>query len=258
MKAFLSVSQLKGNARESLLMTLNTAVLSNLLYFMIFGFLVRAEQSILPGNADKAFLIEFVCLAAVFLFMGVLRAGLESVYLKIAYGQKPRIRDLFSCIRDFADKALIVRAVTAGIPYLGLLPAALYYHVSLGRLSFSQLTELEPAGIIRIFGKYSAMLILPLVLLLAVETIYGIVYYVMLDYPELSAGQTLSRARELTRGHRRRLLKLHLSFILLYLLCFFSMGMAVLWLLAYHMEATAAFYKDRMTVRKTDGSLREE
>jgi uncharacterized membrane protein len=253
MKAFLSVSQLKGNARESLLMTLNTAVLANLLYFLIFGLLIQAEQSILPKNADTALLIEFVLLALVFLFMGVFRAGLELVYLKIAYGIKPRVRDLFSCVRENADKALAVRAVTAGIPYLGLLPAALYYHMALGRLTFSQLQEVDLTELVRILGRYSVLLILPLVLLLAVETIYGIVYYVMLDYPELTARQTLARARELTRGHRGRLLKLHLSFILLYLLCFFSMGMAVLWLLAYHVEASAAFYKDRMTVRNHNG-----
>ncbi len=243
------IADLKADARVSLLNGLQVTVLCNMLYLTVFGFLTRAEQAVIPRQPGIAFfLLDFAAWLAVVLFMGVLQAGLTSVYLKLIFGERAGITDLFSCVRHLADKAVILRLVTYGIPYLCILPAMLFLFFA-AYVDGSEGYLLTGSGTQMLAG-YVLLLLIPVIAAVMVLVNYGIACFVLLDYPDLSAREVLRASQRMMRGHGGRYLRLQLSFLPLYLLSALSFGMASFWVMSYHYAANAAFYRDIVTPGK--------
>ena len=85
-------------------------------------------------------------------------------------------------------------------------------------------------------------------LLIAVSIRFSIVYYMMLDFPDLSVPEVLRASSRLLQGHVMEFVKLALSFIPLGLMSLISMGIAGFWVKAYEYAAYAAFYKKLITM----------
>ncbi len=73
---------------------------------------------------------------------------------------------------------------------------------------------------------------------------YAMTSYILAENPEMSAGEAISRSKEMMKGNKWRLFCLHLSFIGWSILCIFTLGIGTLWLTPYMEAATAAFYRD--------------
>ncbi|MBO5564783.1 MAG: DUF975 family protein, partial [Lachnospiraceae bacterium] len=226
----LSVREIKSDARVSLLTSIHVCALANMLFLSFFGLLLQVEEAALPSRDGVWFFVSMAAYLVVAIFMGVFQGGLSLMYLKAAFSERPRLSDLFVCVAASPDKMIIIRTVLFGAPYLILFPAALY---------------LMKTGSVN--GVYVGFLFLALFEGIAVHLIYGLSYFVALDFPEISARQALVESKRLTSGYRKELLKLHASFIPLYLLGILSFGLAEFWITAYHQAALAAFYKRRIT-----------
>ncbi len=73
---------------------------------------------------------------------------------------------------------------------------------------------------------------------------YALTPYILLDNPKLSTVEAIHLSREMMFGYKGKLFLLLLSFIGWGILCLFTCGIGVLWLLPYISSSLAAFYED--------------
>ena len=73
---------------------------------------------------------------------------------------------------------------------------------------------------------------------------YAMTGYILSEHPELTAGEAISRSKDMMEGNRWRLFCLQWSFIGWDILCLFTLGIGNLWLSPYKQAATAAFYRE--------------
>ena len=100
----------------------------------------------------------------------------------------------------------------------------------------------------------AGLLIMILSSLLAVVTLgigaiilnyaYGMVPYLLHDYPELTPREAMKISREMMRGQKWNLFVLDLTFIGWIILAFFTAGLGILFVQPYMLTARAAFYED--------------
>ena len=73
---------------------------------------------------------------------------------------------------------------------------------------------------------------------------YALTPYIIMDEPELTARQAITRSCEIMEGRRWKLFCLYLSFIGWGILSVLTFGIGFLWLLPYMNASFAAFYED--------------
>ena len=73
---------------------------------------------------------------------------------------------------------------------------------------------------------------------------YALTPYILLDEPELTARQAITRSCEIMEGRRWKLFCLYLSFIGWGILSILTFGIGFLWLAPYMNASIAAFYED--------------
>lgn len=73
---------------------------------------------------------------------------------------------------------------------------------------------------------------------------YGMVPYLLRDYPELGVREALRTSKEMMKGHKWDLFVLDLSFIGWLLLGIMTAGIGLLWVAPYMDTTHAAFYED--------------
>ena len=73
---------------------------------------------------------------------------------------------------------------------------------------------------------------------------HAMVYYLLIDNPQLSPVDLIARSKELMTGKKWRLFKLDMSFAGWYLLSLLTGGILLLFVVPYHQTARAAFYED--------------
>ena len=78
---------------------------------------------------------------------------------------------------------------------------------------------------------------------------YSMAYYIKLDHPEYTPTEAITESRRLMDGNKMRLFCLHLSFIGWAIVCFFTLGIGMLWLIPYMNAANAEFYQDLVMAR---------
>ena len=73
---------------------------------------------------------------------------------------------------------------------------------------------------------------------------YALTPYIIMDEPELTARQAITRSCEIMQGRRWKLFCLYLSFIGWGILSILTFGIGFLWLVPYMNASVAAFYED--------------
>ena len=73
---------------------------------------------------------------------------------------------------------------------------------------------------------------------------YALTPYILLDEPELTAKQAITRSCEIMQGRRWKLFCLYFSFIGWGILCLLTFSIGFLWLVPYMNASVAAFYED--------------
>lgn len=79
---------------------------------------------------------------------------------------------------------------------------------------------------------------------LYIDSTYAIVYFLLLDYPNLSVTEIWKRSAQLMKGNRLRYIGLQFSFFPWILLCLCSLGIGMLWITPYMTATISAFYLD--------------
>lgn len=73
---------------------------------------------------------------------------------------------------------------------------------------------------------------------------YAMTEYVLADYPELSYNAAIERSMAMMKGHKMELFLLTLTFIGWWIVCAFTLGIAMLWVHPYFNVTVAKFYED--------------
>jgi uncharacterized membrane protein len=72
---------------------------------------------------------------------------------------------------------------------------------------------------------------------------YSMSYYILRDNPDIGVLEAITRSRKMMLGHKRQLFSLCISFLGWGLLCVFTLGIGLLWLVPYISLSLANFYE---------------
>lgn len=86
---------------------------------------------------------------------------------------------------------------------------------------------------------------------------YALTPYILLDEPELTARQAITRSCEIMEGRRWKLFCLYLSFIGWGILSILTFGIGILWLVPYMNASVAAFYEDARAEYEAENSIEQ-
>jgi len=242
-------SQLKQEAKQALAGKWMTAIGMTLLT----GLITYSLSYTNPQN--PSIIITFTSLVATVLNV-IFNVGLLSFFMKICCGQKQDagFKDLFYGFQNHPGKAILLYLLNT----LYLLPGTLIYAIlcfvflfvtfASSGVSFDTLLTdniyvdtTMLAGFVVIFLMLT---ILYIVYAVYIQATYGLVYFLLLDYPDLSATQIWKRSAQLMKGHRLRKIGLELSFIPWMLVSMFTLFIGLLWVGAYMNATYTEFYLD--------------
>lgn len=228
---------IKGEARQSLLGHLPIAVGANALYLFLSVALTFLGGYAIPGSGLLVAAATSVILFLIDLVVGTLDYGLCAIYMGLQYRRVPTLADLFLGFRENSFTILKVQAVLSAIELVIGLPITVLSAIYLDSWT-THLHIMAPVYLLTIAAD------------LVIDLIYSLVWFILLDYPDLTWREVLSGSRRLMHGNKRVLCYIWISLIPLYLLSVISFGIAALWVLAYQHAAVAAFYRGLVNARK--------
>lgn len=238
---------LKGNLSWSVGAVFVFCILETLLILVDYG-AQEVSYSLLwdtPMQYIPDYVIEFLG----DLVLGLLCYGLSSIFLLLQYGQPTGFSDLFRGFRENTGTIMLVQlayVLMTKVAHLPLYMVSEYYHIGLDSAFSAQ-------AVVAMLLYFVAFLIYIAADLWIFYT-YALIWYVLLDYPDLSWHEVLRTSRRLMKGNRLALLYVQLSFIPWYLLCIFTFGIAAFWVRAYVEATNAAFYRGLILSRQNKTS----
>lgn len=247
MKRYKKPYELKNLAKDTLQGKYGAAVLILFLYSLItngaslfinlLSNTTAATAYTMTGSPTSVTVIgivfEIVNLAAV-LILGILQAGVALFYLNIACGQPYNTGDLFYGFKRDSGKTLILSSA------VGLCNAVCLYPCQ-----YCLSAYINSRDAMMLYAAFIAMVV-GFCVYIPVSLGLSQVFYLMLDYPDYSAKETLALTFRVMKGNKRRLFFLQLSFIPMMLLCVLSFGIGFLWLNPYMQMTYTYFFLDIM------------
>lgn len=232
MNTYLSTSDLKNQAKERLSGHYGMVIGGAMIINMISGTLSSWLTVLLPSDTLVSYLISLAVSLFLSVFVGVLSVGLTLIFMKLSFGTVPYLSDLFygfSHIQTAIGLSLVLTAVSAPLSMAYMMPLALY-----------SLTGNE---------VYMYLMFVCLAVGLAIYVPLSLAlsqcYFLMLDFPDKSAGEIIRLSFRITAGHRLRLFYLQVTFLPLLILGALSL-VGLLWVNAYMQMTYTQFYFDIM------------
>lgn len=153
---------------------------------------------------------------------------------------------------ELASFANLLAEIFVGIPLSYLFVKEILGFVRGGKIEISSsLVDKFKADYlksIKVIGLMSIYIFLWCLLLFIPGIIKAYSYcfapYISMDNDELTAEECINESMKLTNGYKMKLFLLDLSFIVWYLLCIVTLGIAILWVVPYHEAARIALYED--------------
>ncbi len=167
-------------------------------------------------------------------FLGLFSVGSALVYLKCACGTPFTFTDLFYGFTHNQNQGLILSLAVNAVTLL-MIPVDLY----------STKVYNETGSYMDLLGIYFGGMAIVLIIEFFVQLLLMPCFYLMLDYPNKSAGELLRLSFQVMKTHLGRLFLLELSFLPLLLLGALSF-IGVLWVVPYMNMTYALFYLDIM------------
>ncbi|MFA6999492.1 MAG: DUF975 family protein [Candidatus Paceibacterota bacterium] len=88
---------------------------------------------------------------------------------------------------------------------------------------------------------WSLLLIIPGII---ASISYSMTFYILADNPSIGANEAIDRSKKMMNGYKLKMFGLSLLFLLLGILCIFTLGIGFLWLYPYAQVTMAKFYED--------------
>ena len=177
-----------------------------------------------------------ICSLAQFLILligQVLNAGVAKIHLNMTRGKEFRLGQLFDPFRQGADRFFGAAFIYSLLSILICIPAAagIYYSYLMDDLALT--------GIALMVG-----LLISLILIVIFSLNYQMIFYFLLDYPQMKVTHAFKECRLLMKGNKKRLLYIIFSFVGWNLLALCSFGIASLWISPYQTQTLITLYLD--------------
>lgn len=190
------------------------------------------------GTATAISILFNILLLLASIVLGVMNAGIALYFLNIACGQSFSLKNLFYGFQTDSRRCLGIAAVIVTWRTLCLWPGQYLAQKYLNTLDGKWI----PYALIA--------LIVGMIVYVPVALGMELSFYLMLDFPQNSAKETLSLCWRIMKGNRKRLFLLELSFLPLMLLCALSFGIGFLWLNPYMQMTYTCFFLDLMNPKE--------
>lgn len=234
MKKYKNNAELFADGRRSLLGHLSIAVWSFLLYIAFMVLLNQIGSSFTFSNRVLTLVFSLLAGYVTSLFGSLFGIGLSSVFLNLQYNQPASISNLFIAFLENPDRSVRIRSFVTLGEYLSLIPLRLL------------LFFIPAESLYQYFPLVLVILAVSCTAFIWWNITYAMVNYLMLDFPDISAGKIIRASYKMMHGNRIRLLFLFIRVLPLHLLGIFSIGLANIWAGCCQQACSAAFYKDMM------------
>lgn len=243
---------------------------SILLKLLITFMSIYLISALIPAHTTTGYILNYITTFLAQVAVSLLTVGSSLIYLKTACNMPAAIADLFCGFQQNTAKILKIGAVIAIINSICMIPldiASVQYSDIINSIPLFQLSRgefaLDNHELIETYNVfYSASMKFYLIMLICtvVSTVLTLpffpAFFMVLDFPDLSASAILKKCFEVMTGNKFRLFMLYLSFVPSFLLSIFTCGITLIWVLPYMSMAETNFYLDLMSVRnKTVGSV---
>ncbi|MBQ4537740.1 MAG: DUF975 family protein [Lachnospiraceae bacterium] len=250
MKQYESSSNLKDKAKGLLMGHWGTAVLYVIsmlgivfAFSLIIAFAVVFGEFLLFGEETTLLttIINYIVSGILSCVTGVLNAGTALFFLNIACGKEPSLKNMFYCFTNNSFmKCLAISTATVLPEILMMFPSEILTYL------YESTNNLAIGGASVLAGLIGIVIFIPITYALSMS------FYLMLDFPERSASDILRLSLKITKGHKRRLLYLDLSFIPLLLLVYCTCGIGFLWFTPYMNMVYVLFFLDLMKPKNNE------
>ncbi len=231
-------AELKARAKGQLLGKYGTVIPAVLIVeaiMLVVGNVVSfpVDMQSMPG-----ILVSFIVDCFLQLLGGIFIAGQTYLYLNISCGGNIRISDVFYGFTHHPDKAILIQLFQLLLMLASFVP--LFLCLGLWMV-IDSLYMLIPVTLTFCLG---------LVLSVIIMLMYSQSYFVMLDFPDLSAVQCLRFSRRIMKGSKARRFYLDVSFLPLYLLGLLTCCIGLLFVIPYVNTTYSNFYLELMSKKE--------
>lgn len=230
----LTSKELKRRARETLTGRYGLPMLAHVIVQIIVIIISTPFQPPV-GSTPGSFQIAVFVLASfiISLLSAVLNCGLLYIHLNLSRGRKIALSDIFRFFTMRPDRIILPEALMSGIYLLIMLPAiACTWYTATVRISV--FTVLLTVGV----------WILTLIPFFMISLSYELVYYLLIEKPDMGVRDVLSESRRLMNGNKARKFYINLSYIGMILLSVLSFGIGLLWVTPYMNQTETQFYRN--------------
>ena len=153
----------------------------------------------------EPFINDIIIIVLQLILIGPFMLGMSKYFLEISRNENPEFKTMYSGFYDF-KRAFITYLLT-------------YVFI-----------------VLRIF-----LLIIP-AFIAALN--YSLVYYILIDNPELNPNEAILKSKKMMYGHKKQLFFLNLRYLGLCILCVFTLFIGFLWLMPYIYVSNVSFYEE--------------
>lgn len=169
----------------------------------------------------------------------LLSAGISRIHLQLARGQETALREILYPFRNRPDKYFGYGLLLTVVCILCELPGSICLVPVLS--GTAELSSLGVAGWTVLTVVLCAIGILVLIL---IALSWSMTAFLLLDNSELRVADAIRESCRITKGKKRRLFLLYLSFAAWVLFSILSLMIGLLWILPYLTQSKACFYLD--------------
>ncbi|MCR4598461.1 MAG: DUF975 family protein [Acetatifactor sp.] len=198
----------------------------------------------LKANSTVIIAASYVLPFFLSIVLNVLQIGLCLFFLKLVTNQPLYTFEiLYGYYHDFG-KSFRLSFVLTLLSFVCFLPTDILMDFRNSKLPIS--TEL-------LLGLAAAQILL-LLIFFPISLALSQVYYIMLDYPDISASEILKLSMKIMNGKKKQLFYIQLSFLPLFFAGVLSFGIGLFWVIPYRSATMALYYLDVMKPSQTTNS----
>ncbi len=194
-------------------------------------------------------IIYYIALMLISIIAIILVVGQYKMHLSLARTGKMNLLDLFEPVKNQPDRYILANFILFALSLISILPlfagiAIIYFYESI--------TWYLAAILLSIIGT---------ILSTCVSLTFNLVFFVLIDNPDMKVIEALKATRKLVMGHKKRYLYMQFSFLGMMLLAGLSFGIGMLWVEPYMTQTVTLFYldiKDELDAVQTERRKMEE
>lgn len=228
-----SSKELKRLARENLTGHYNIPMGA----FVVAGAITLAIElpfSMLQNthNAPIQSVVFYIAEFLISLIGAVLSVGQIKIHLSMARKQPYELKQLFYGFKNHSDRIILSALLLTVITVITSIPSVIGTYLIRNSLTVENILI------------FSCLALVSLIINVLIGLFLQLVYYLILDRPDMNVLACFKTSCQLMKGQKGRLFYLLLSFIGMDILVLLSLGIGSLWIMPYQSQTFALFYLD--------------